>query len=126
MNIYKIDNDKFKTINLSLNYTMNLKKENYALFSVLSALMAKSCVKYKTQKEIEKYLNSLYGASFDVNVEKYGDLFNIEFLIEGINKSFLPNNTDIINKTLEFLYEVVYNQNFNENINSELVKREKS
>lgn len=84
--------------------------------------MAKSSRKYQTQKEIEKYLNSLYGANYDVNVEKYGDLYNLEFRIEYINKKFLPGNEDLLENILNFLKEMIYNP---ADWTDENIKREK-
>ncbi len=110
MNIYKINDTKFKSIYISYNFTCEVK--NNDLFSrnaVLGALMAKSSKKYDNQKEIEKYLNSLYGASFDVNIDKFGDLYNIEFRVEYINSKFLPNEEDLTEDILEFLNQMIYN-----------------
>lgn len=110
MRVYKINNDKFKSIYISYNFTMEVKENIvFSNNAVLGALMAKSSRKYQTQKEIEKYLNSLYGANYDVNVEKYGDLYNLEFRIEYINKKFLPGNEDLLENILNFLKEMIYN-----------------
>ena len=110
MRIYKINNSKFKSIYISYNFTMEVKDRSiFSNNAVLGALMAKTSQKYKTQKNIEKYLNSLYGASYDVNVEKYGDLYNLEFKIEYINKAFLPNNEELVDDILSFLKEMIYN-----------------
>ena len=110
MRIYKINNSKFKSIYISYNFTMEVKDRSiFSNNAVLGALMAKTSQKYKTQKDIEKYLNSLYGASYDVNVEKYGDLYNLEFKIEYINKAFLPNNEELVDDILSFLKEMIYN-----------------
>ena len=107
MRIYKINNSKFKSIYISYNFTMEVKDRSiFSNNAVLGALMAKTSQKYKTQKDIEKYLNSLYGASYDVNVEKYGDLYNLEFKIEYINKAFLPNNEELVDDILSFLKEM--------------------
>ncbi|MBO5477890.1 MAG: insulinase family protein [Clostridia bacterium] len=110
MKIYKINNEKFKSIYMSYNFTIDINDTKYfSYYAVLASLMAKSSQKYATQKEIEKYLNSLYGASFDVNIEKLGDLYNLEFRIEFINKKFLPNNEELLEKILNFLEEMIYN-----------------
>lgn len=110
MNIYKINDEKFKSIYISYNFTMEVKDNSlFSYNAVLAALMAKSSKKYKTQKEIEKYLNSLYGANYDVNIEKYGDLYNLEFRVEYINKKFLPNKEELSDKILDFLKEMIYN-----------------
>ena len=123
MKVYKINNDKFKSIYISYNFTMEVKENSvFSNNAVLGALMAKSSRKYQTQKEIEKYLNSLYGANYDVNVEKYGDLYNLEFRIEYINKKFLPGNEDLLENILNFLKEMIYNP---ADWTDENIKREK-
>lgn len=110
MKIYKINNEKFKSIYMSYNFTIDINDTKYfSYYAVLASLMAKSSQKYATQKEIEKYLNSLYGASFDVNIEKLGDLYNLEFRMEFINKKFLPDNEELLDKMLNFLEEMIYN-----------------
>ena len=122
MRIYKINNNKFKSIFISYNFTMEVNdKSIFSNNAVLGALMAKSSKKYQSQKEIEKYLNSLYGASYDVNVEKYGDLYNLEFKIEYINRAFLPNKEELLDNILKFLKEMIYNPSdwTNENIERE-------
>lgn len=125
-NIYLINKEKFKSIAISLNFTMNVDEKEISENAVLASILAKSCNKFKTQKDIEKHLYNLYGAEFEVNVEKYGDAYNIEFVIEGVNKKFLPNNEDVISKCIDFLYNMVYEPNLINNIFDEnVVLREK-
>lgn len=124
--IYKINNNKFKGIFISLNYTMKVTKEELSQTAVLASILAKSSKKYKDQTEIEKYLFKLYGANFDVNVQKIGDLYDLEFKIGFVNKKFLPGNVDVLDKCLEFLYEIIYNPNTqNNSFNLDIVEREK-
>ena len=80
-NIYKINDEKFKGVYVSYNFLMQVNRKENSENSVLSSVLGKACEKYKSQKEIEKYLYSLYGADFNVNIEKIGDLYNIEFKI---------------------------------------------
>ncbi len=126
VNIYKINNKKFKSIYFSVNFIMQLNRKEISENAVLSQVMAKSCKKYVTQKDIMKQLYSLYGSNFDVNIEKYGDLFNLEFRIECINKKYLPNNIDVVDSVLEFLYNIIFEPSVdNLEFNKDLVEREK-
>ena len=125
-NIYKINSEKFKSIYFSINFTMPVNKRQISENALLSAVLGKSNKKFKTQKEIQMYLYSLYGANFDIGIEKFGDLYNIEFRGECINKKNLPNNTDVVNEVLEFLYDAIYNPNvLNGAFDEEVVEREK-
>jgi len=124
--IYKINNKKFKGIFISLNYTMKVTKEELSQTAVLASILSKSSKKYKNQSEIEKYLFKLYGANFDVNVQKIGDLYDLEFKIGFVNKKYLPNNIDVFEDCLKFLYEIIYNPNLVDNeFENGIVEREK-
>ena len=110
MNIYKVNNNKFKSIYISYNFTQEVNDTKiFSSYAVLASLMAKISKSYPTQKDIEKYLNSLYGANFDVNIEKLGDLYNLEFRIEFVNKKFIPSKEELLEKILLFLKEMIYN-----------------
>ena len=125
-NIYKINSEKFKSVYFSINFTMPVNKRQISENALLSAVLGKSNKKFKTQKEIQMYLYSLYGANFDIGIEKFGDLYNIEFRGECINKKYLPNNTDVVNEVLEFLYDAIYNPNvLNGAFDEEVVEIEK-
>lgn len=108
-NIYKIEDEKFKSIYLALNFIMPVNRVQNSENAVLGSVLGKACDKYKSQKEIEEYLYGLYGATFNVNIEKLGDLYNIEFKIEFINKKYLPENTDVSKECIKFLYDIIYN-----------------
>ncbi len=125
-NIYKINNKKFKSIYFSINFTIPVNVNEISQYSLLSAVLSKSCKRYKTQKDIQKYLYSLYGANFDVNIEKFGDLYNIEFRCECINKQFLPDNEDVVNDILHFLYDIIFNPNMSNGVfDLDIIQREK-
>lgn len=109
MNIEKIIDNKFKSIFISYNFTMPMKsKEMFAYNALLGAIMQKGSDKYPTLKAIENKLSMLYGASYDINVDKYGDLYNFQFRMNFINKKFLPDNEELLDEVLDFLYQMIY------------------
>ncbi|MDD3303333.1 MAG: pitrilysin family protein [Clostridia bacterium] len=124
--IYKINNNKFNSMYISINFTMKVNREELSKSALLASVMGKSCKKYKTQTEIETYLSKLYGTNFDVNVQKVGELYNIEFRLEQVNKNYLPNKTDVLENNLKFLYEIIFNPYCHENeFDKETVERER-
>ncbi|MDD2376583.1 MAG: pitrilysin family protein [Clostridia bacterium] len=125
-NIYKVNDNKFKSIYISYNFTFETKKEEVPKNVITSLVLSKGCNKYKTSKEIEEYLSSLYGINFDINMEKIGDLYNIEFRLECVNKEFLPNKEDVLKPAIDFLYEIIYNPKIENNeFDSVIFEREK-
>lgn len=124
--ILKYNDNRFKSLYVSLNFTLKISKEEIARYAISCFALSKGCNKYKTSKSIEKYLASLYGASFDVNIEKIGDLFNFEFKIQCVNKKYLPNEEDVVIKSIEFLNEILFNPNIiNNKFESNIFEREK-
>lgn len=127
MNIYKINNTKFKGVYLSLNFLMQADRKVLSTNSILASMLSKDTKKYGMQKDIEKYLSNLYGAVFNVNVEKYGDIQNVEFRIECINSNCTNIDEDVINKCIDFLHDIVYNTKINKiDFNEDVFEREKS
>ena len=123
MEVYKYSDEKFKSINISYNFTTQVEDNSiYSQFSVLGALLAKGSNRFKNQKEIEKYLSKLYGANFHIDVEKIADLYNMEFTFEFVNKEFLPNKEELLDKIIEFIDEIIYKP---ADWNEENIEREK-
>ena len=126
INFYKIDDKKFKGVYISLNFMTKIEENSLSKNAVLSSMLSKSNKKYKTEEEIEKYLASLYGANFNVNIEKYGDIENIEFKMLSINESVIDIKDKVVLKCIEFLNDMVFNTNINEtDFDEELFAREK-
>ena len=123
MEVYKYSDEKFKSIYISYNITCEVKDtEIYSNYAVLGSLLAKGSKKYPSQREIEKLNANLYGSSFHANVEKNGDLYNIEFDFEFINKEFLPEKEELLYKMLDFMEDILYNPL---DWNEESIEREK-
>ena len=113
--IYKVNDNKFKGISISYNLTMPIIKNEVAANATLASLLSKGSKKYKSQTEIDTFLARLYGAKFETNVEKIGDLYNIEFSVEFANKKFLPENVDLLDDILCFLMSIIYEPDIKNN-----------
>lgn len=123
INLYKINDNKFKSIYVSYNFTMPIIKEEITKTAVISNMFSECSKKYRTKNEMETYLASLYGTNFDINIEKLGDLYNLEFRVEVINKKYLPNKEDVLLDAIKFLYEIIYNPLMLENSKDEFEKK---
>ena len=108
-NIIIESDSKFKSIYISYNFVFKIDTKDYSSNAILTNILAKGCSKYKTEKEIEEYLAYLYGTAFDVECQKIGDLYNIEFKLSFVNKEFIPGKEDVLSSVLDFLYEIIYN-----------------
>ena len=123
-NITLINDNKFKSIFVSVNFIRNLKKEENAKNALLASVLKKGTEKLKTEKELELELSKLYASSLDVNVEKVGGLYNIEFGAEYINKKYIDE--DVSDRVLNILHNVIHNPYLeNGKFSKEIFDREK-
>lgn len=126
-NIYLINDNKYKSIFIDYNFTFKVTKEELSQSVVIASILSKCSNKFKNQNEIYEYLLNLYGATFDVGVQKIGEYFNIEFKMEFVNKKYLPGNEDVLPLIIRFLEEIIYNPQFENNLfKNEIIEREKN
>ena len=107
--LHKINTNKFKTNLFSIFLTTKLNRENVTKNALLTAVLRRGTKKLTTQEEISKYLENMYGASFDCGVEKSGDNHVIKFYLESINNEFLPTEENLSKECMDVLLDIVFN-----------------
>ena len=107
--IILVNDDKFKSIFVSVNFMRKLDKEEAGKNALLASILKKGTKSLKTEREIELELSKLYSSSIDINVEKVGGIYNVEFGAEFINKKYIEEDVSL--KVLDILYDVIYNPN---------------
>ena len=107
--IHPIKTDKFKTDLSAIFVTVPLAKETVTIDCVVPAVLRRGTRNYKTQEEINKRLEEMYGVTFDCGIEKTGDNHVIKFYAESINNNFIPNKENLLKEQLEMLFEIVFN-----------------
>ena len=125
--LHTINTNKFKTNLIAIFLSTPLKRENVTKNSLLASILRRGCEKYKTQEEISKKLEEMYGAEFNCGLDKIGKNHVLKFYIESINDEFLPQNgEDMLKKSIEIISEIVFNPLVQNNgFNEEYVKQEK-
>ena len=108
--LHTITTNKFKTNLIAVMLTTSLSKENVTKNALLPVVLRRGTKNLKTQEEINKKLEEMYGASLDCGLDKTGDNQVIKFYIESVNDSFLPQNDENMLKTsLEMILEMIFN-----------------
>ena len=124
-NIHIINTDKFKTVNVRINFKKKIKKEEITLRNFLVSQLLYSSKKYRSSRDIEIEAEELYGISVDMNNYRSG-----RYIISSLKSSFLNEKyteKGMNKKSLEFLLELLFNPDvcdnkFNEFV-FEIVKR---
>ena len=81
----------------------------------------------KTQEEISKNLEEMYGATFDCGIDKKGDNQILKFYLESINDEYLPKQTEnILAQSINKILEIVFDPQVEEKgFNQEYTNQEK-
>ena len=107
--LHTIETSKFKTNLLGVFITTPLNRKWVTYNTVIPAVLKRGTANLKTQEEISKKLENMYGAGFDCGVEKIGDNHVMKFYLESLNDSFIPNNASILKQSLNLLLDIILN-----------------
>ncbi len=125
--LHVLKTDKFKTNLVAVFLTTKLERETVTANALISAILRRGTNNMKTQEEISRQLEELYGASFDCGIDKTGDNQVLKFYIETVNDAFLPqSNENILKKTIENILDIIFNPLTENNVfKKEYVEQEK-
>ncbi len=115
INLNLIKTDKFKTNLLSVFFTVPLNENTITKNSLIPAILRRGSNNLKTQEEISKTLEEMYGASFDCGVDKIGDNQVLKFYLETINNSYTEDGENILKESINILLDLVFNPLVNNN-----------
>ena len=127
INLHIIKNEKFKTNLIAVFLTTSLTKENVTKNALIPAILRRGTSKMKTQEEISKNLEEMYGATFDCGIDKKGDNQILKFYLESINDEYLPKQTEnILAQSINKILEIVFDPQVEEKgFNQEYTNQEK-
>lgn len=126
--LHTIKTDKFKTNLIAVFLTTKLTRENVTKNALISTLLRRGSKTMKTQEDISKQMEEMYGASFDCGLDKTGDNQVIKFYIETINDNFIPQQGgEMLKTSIEKILEIAFNPYIeNEGFKSEYLEQEKN
>ena len=127
--LHLIDTKKFKTNLITVILTVPLSRKTVTLNTVIPAVLRSGTNNLKSQNEISKKLEEMYGAEFDCGIEKIGDNHLIKFYLETLNDSFIPqeNKENLAKDALDLIFDIIFNPYINENgFKNEYVELEKN
>ena len=108
--VHCIKNDRFKTNLISIFLSLPLERETVTKNAMIPAILRRGSKTMKTQEEISKKFEEMYGAIFDCGIEKKGENQILKFYLETINDEFLPNKTEsLLKESIDKLLEIVFN-----------------
>ena len=127
INLHIINTNKFKTNLIAMFLSLPLTRENVTKNALLVSILRRGCEKFKTQEEISKRLEEMYGAEFNCGLDKLGKNHVLKFYIESVNDEFLPDDgEEMLKQSIDILAEIIFNPLIEENgFKEEYINQEK-
>ncbi|SHJ56052.1 EF-P 5-aminopentanol modification-associated protein YfmF [Tepidibacter formicigenes] len=125
INLTFIDTNKFKTNLVSVYIQRPLDKKEVTKNALIPIVLKNGSQNYKSQREISRKLDNLYGSSIFADVTKKGERQILSFKLLVTNDSYLDE--DIFEEGLKFLNDIINNPLVEEDgFNKEYVEIEKN
>ena len=126
MEITKLITNKFKTNLCALFITVPLTEETVTKNALLVSVLRRGTQKLKTQEDISKKLEEMYGAGFNCGVDKIGNYHILKFYLETIDNQYTLEKENLLQEGIDLLIGIVFNPLIeNSGFKKEYVKQEK-
>lgn len=126
VNLHIIPTNKYKTVRIVVRFATPLDAITSSKRSLLASLMETNSLNFPDQVALSKKLAELYGAGFYVSVNRTGNQHYLSIGLNVINDNIAPNGVSILEDSVEFLKEIIFNPNIKNNaFNTETFAREK-
>lgn len=123
--LYTRKSEQFKTVSFSLKWKTALTEKSAAERSILANILEDSNEKYRTQNELRKKLDDLYGTVLYMDVAKRGENHLMTLNVDCVNDEYL-NGSNVLEETLELIRTVIFQPNFRDGkFKPAIVNREK-
>ena len=111
-NLYTVKTNRFKTCQMEIIFRDEANQKDVMLKTFLADIMSDCSLKYHTRKDIARYLEELYQASFYGITNKTGNLMMTSFVLNFLNPKYV-NDKDYLDKVLELPFEMILNPAIN-------------
>jgi len=107
--IYHIETSKFKTGSINITFIDQLKKERVYKNALLPSLLSRGCEMCPSAREISLKMQKLYGASFDTNVEKKGEVQLVSFVADYVDDKYANNCKGLFSQLVDVIFSIITN-----------------
>lgn len=108
INFNFIEDGKFKTAALTVNFLRPLNKDEVTFNSLIPSVVRRGSQNYPDTLSLNRYLDSLYGADFTSGIRKNGETQIITFSFKTVSDKYAQNCRPF-SKLIELMGEVLFN-----------------
>lgn len=117
-NLHMIKTDRFKTINIQLTFSNDIKKHDITKINFLTDMLAYSNKTYPTKKALSIALQDLYAASINSTCYRLGNYYNSDINFYMLNETYTEKG--MLKKGINLLSDMLTNPNIsNDSFNEE-------
>lgn len=102
-----INDKKYKTVSASLYLHRKLNRDEVTKNALLTSVLKQGTKNYPTAKEINRYTEELYGASYGISVFKKGNIQTLSFGFNSLTEEY--SQKGIVEKCFDLLFEFLLN-----------------
>ncbi len=125
--VYNIKSNRFKTNTINIFFQDNLNSNTVALNALFPSVLRRGTQNLPTLKDINLYLEELYGAIFDCGIGKKGERQIIHFYFEYLSDKYANDEQSNFKGALDFLLDIIYRPVLKEgSFNPQYVDQEKT
>ncbi|MBO5375614.1 MAG: insulinase family protein [Bacilli bacterium] len=110
-NLHMINTDRFKTINVEVILSNEIKKEEITITNFLSSILAYTTKKYPTKNALAIKLQDLYSARIFTSCYRVGNLYNVDFNLSMLDEKY--SEEGMFEETLDLLKDILFDPNVN-------------
>ena len=123
--VHYISADRFKNVNFTVNITVPIKRPDVTFNTLIPAVLRQGSAKFPVTKDLNIYLDDLYGANISYGIKKRGNYQVIVINFNTISDRYAPNSKPF-DKLLKLAAEILFNPLVKDNaFDNEYVNREK-
>ena len=105
---------KFKTVVIDYKFRTLYDPEKATARTLLRNILVTNTKKYTTQKEMDKQMSWLYGATLSSQSQRIGKQHVVTFSLKIVNDKFIGGDDTLLEQGFSFLNEVVFSPNTQE------------
>lgn len=106
-NLHFIKTDKFKTINISVNFYRAVKKEEITKRNLLKMVLLNSNNNYKAERDLIIKSEELYDIKISSGISRIGNFSNLSFETKFLNEVFTEE--DMNTESIVFFLNLIFN-----------------
>lgn len=104
---YSYPAERFKSIRVDFFLSVPLHKGQHTRLALIGRLLERGTRRLPSLRDLNRFLDELYGAGFAVEVEALGDHQILHLGLEVVSSPFLPGGEDLLAQGVRFLGEVL-------------------